>query len=62
MTDALERRAAFKAAWIRYYRAERDRSERCIGEIMDILEDRANADNQTIDAILDRIIKHYDRS
>jgi hypothetical protein len=61
VTDAIERRSAFKNAWIRHYRNERDRSEACIGDIMEALGDRDATDTETIEAILNRIIKHYDR-
>lgn len=61
MTDAVERRGAFKNAWIRYYRGERERSEGCIGDIIEALGDRDASDAETIEAILNRIIKHYDR-
>lgn len=61
MSDGPERRVAIKNAFIRHYRAERDRSEACIGDIIDALGDRDNTPEQTVQAILDRIIMHYDR-
>lgn len=56
-----ERRIMFKNAFLRHSRKERDRSEACIGDIIDILGDRDNTDAQTISGIVDRIITHYDR-
>lgn len=62
MSDAVERRAAFKSAWINYYRNERDRSEACLRDIMEVLEVRDSSDADNIDAIFGRLIKHYARS
>jgi hypothetical protein len=56
-----QRRLTFKNVFIRHHRKERERSESCIGDIIDILGDRDNTDAQTIQAIIDRIISHYDR-
>lgn len=61
MTDSEERRMRFKNAFIRHYKNERERSESCISDIIDILGDRDNTEAQNIAAILDRIVVHYDR-
>jgi hypothetical protein len=58
---AIDRRMAFKNAFIRHYRNELDRSEACIGKLIDILGDKDLAEDKQIEAILDRLIKHYDR-
>lgn len=61
MVDATEARTSIRAAFCNHYRAERDRSEKCIGEIIDILQERdTTSDEQTV-AILERIIQHYSR-
>lgn len=62
MVDAVEARNVIRRAFSNHYQAERDRSEKCIGDICDILQERdSSSDEQTV-AILDRIIKHYSRS
>jgi hypothetical protein len=62
MSDAIERRSVFKSVFANYYKAERDRSESCIRDIMDVLEDKDSSDSETIEAILSRIIQHYKRT
>jgi hypothetical protein len=61
MVDAIEARGMIRTAFSNHYRAERDRSEKCIGDIIDILQERDSSDEQTV-AILERIIVHYSRS
>lgn len=60
MVDAVEARGMIRAAFSNHYRAEHDRSEKCIGDILDILQERDSSE-QTV-AILERIIVHYSRS
>jgi UDP-2,3-diacylglucosamine pyrophosphatase LpxH len=62
MVDAVEARIMFKSAFINHYKNERERSESCIGDIIDILQTRdTSSDDQTVE-ILERIIRHYSRS
>jgi hypothetical protein len=62
MVDAVEARGRIRAAFSNHYRAERDRSEKCIGDIIDILQERDSSADEQTDAILERIIVHYSRS
>jgi hypothetical protein len=63
MGDAIDsRRMTIKAAFCNHYRAERDRSEKCIGDIIDILQERDTSADEQTNAILERIITHYSRS
>jgi|GEM_PF-4892895 len=61
MVEATEARALIRAAFTDHFRNERERSEKCIGDIIDILQERdSTSDAQTV-AILERIIQHYSR-
>lgn len=50
----------FRMALGHYYKVERDRSEKCIADLIDIL---ANADDNEaqLRAILERLTSHYSR-
>ena len=52
MTDA---HVAFKEAIARHYKAERDRAEGCLGDIIKILDQEGDQMEQ----ILNRLIEHY---
>lgn len=43
-----------------YYKVERDRSEKCLGDIVNILDNAENEETQ-LRAILDRLTSHYAR-
>lgn len=51
----------FRESLCRHYKAERDRSEECLSDIILALQDRQAQHSETIDLILMRLIKHYDR-
>lgn len=51
----------FKAALSRHYKAERDRSEECLGDIIKIISDDTAPDAEITEKILERLAKHYDR-
>lgn len=55
-----ETHVAFHAAMKRHYQGERDRSEKCLGDIIEILQKQLGEDEQ-IDEIVNRLISHYDR-
>lgn len=52
----------FREALCRHYKFERDRSEECLGDIIQALQNRQAQPSDTIDVILIRLIKHYERS
>jgi hypothetical protein len=52
MSDA---HIAFKEAIARHYKAERDRAEECLGDIIKILDQEGDQ----IDMILSRLVQHY---
>lgn len=49
---------AFKEAIARHYKAERDRAEECLGDIIKILDQEGDQ----IEQILNRLINHYGQS
>jgi len=49
---------AFKTAIARHYKAQRDRAEECIGDIIKILDQDGDQSEQ----ILNRLIEHYSPS
>ncbi len=59
MTD---QHTAFKAALARHYKAERDRSEECLGDIIKILDWSDAMESTQVEKILERLIAHYDRA
>lgn len=48
---------AFKEAIARHYKAERDRAEACLGDIIKILDQEGDQ----VEQILNRLIRHYSR-
>lgn len=52
--------ADFQACMKRHFQAERDRSEKALGDIIEILHRPVGEDEQ-IEAIVNRLISHYDR-
>jgi hypothetical protein len=45
-----------------YYKTERKRSEDCLAEILQIIIDGNGKDaKETINRVVDRMVKHYDR-
>lgn len=52
---------SFKEVLVRYYRAERHRSEDCLADIIKILECNVPESTQ-VNEVLERLCKHYDRS
>lgn len=51
-------RTAFKEALARHYKAERDKAEECLGDIIKILDQEGDQ----IEQILNRLVEHYDRN
>ena len=51
----------FREALSRHYKAERDRTEGCLGDIINILQNRTAQPGELVDDILMRLIKHYER-
>jgi hypothetical protein len=49
----------FREAMCRHYKAERERSEACLGDIINILQNRTAQHSDVIDDILLRLTKHY---
>lgn len=56
-----EHQLVFKATLARYYKAERDRSEACMGDIVDILKDETAPEAEQVEKILERLVAHYNR-
>lgn len=56
-----EHQLVFKATLARYYKAERDRSEACMGDIVKILQDETAPEAEQVENILERLVKHYSR-
>jgi hypothetical protein len=54
-------RSLIKAAFIDYYRNERDRAEKCLRDLTDLFGERGNTPEALNAAILERIISHYSR-
>ena len=52
----------FREALSRHYKAERERSEACLADIVEILKHQTRPHSETIDAILLRLIHHYERT
>lgn len=48
-------------AFVPYYKAERDRAEQALDDIAGLLQDEDKTTADQIDAILDRLVKHYGR-
>jgi hypothetical protein len=44
-----------------FHKAERERAERCIADIIELLCDHNDTPEQTDEKITTRIIKHYER-
>ncbi len=53
--------ANFDRIFRNYYQKERQRSEGCIGSIINILTPETSTDTEKITEIIDTIIRHYDR-
>lgn len=49
---------AFKEAIARHYKAERDRAEDCLGDIIKILDQEGDQ----VEQILNRLVRHYSRT
>lgn len=56
-------RSAFaaKVAFAAHYKAERDRCETCLGDILNLVSNDKNSDD-VITQILDRMVSYYERS
>lgn len=52
--------SATRAAFSNFYKAERERSEGCINDILTILCD-GGTDTQQVEKITDRVTRHYQR-
>jgi hypothetical protein len=50
--------AEFQSAMARYYKANRDRTEKCLADITDILSEKTTPGDRE-NKILDRMIEHY---
>jgi hypothetical protein len=59
MSDAS---TVFKATLAKYYKAERDRTEECLGDIIGILTAQPATDPEQVQRILERLVKHYERA
>jgi len=57
----IERRSLIKAAFIDYYRGERDRAEKCLRDLTDLFGERGQSAEELNVAILERLIAHYAR-
>lgn len=51
----------FRLAMGHYYKVERDRAERCLGDIIDIFGNADDEDKQ-VEAVLKRLTAHYNRA
>jgi hypothetical protein len=51
----------FREAMSRHYKAERDRTEACLRDIVTILENKYSPYPEQISEIRLRLVKHYDR-
>lgn len=56
-----EHQTVFKAALARYYKAERDRTEECLGDIIKTLQEETTPEAEQVEQILERLVKHYSR-
>lgn len=54
-------RVALKEAFAKHYKAERDRSEKCLGEILAIISGAAS-DRDKLKSVAQAMIDHYSRS
>lgn len=54
-----EHQIVFKATLARYYKAERDRSEECLGDIIKIVSDSTSPDAEVNEKIIERLVQHY---
>ena len=50
-----------RAAFSKYYETERNRSEACLGDIINILSRGDMDDAEQVANIVNRLIKHYSR-
>jgi hypothetical protein len=57
--DMSEHQSVFKAVLARYYKAERDRSEECLWDIIKVLQDETTSEGEQVDKILERLVTHY---
>jgi hypothetical protein len=53
--------SSIKDAFSRHYKAERDRSEKCLGNIIEIMVGN-EADHDKLKAIAKAMVEHYSRS
>lgn len=59
--NTLDARDRFRMALGHYYKIERDRTERCLADIVEILGD-AREESAQVQSVLDRLIAHYART
>jgi hypothetical protein len=52
---------AFRSLMFRYYKKEKDRADKCLSDIIDMLNS-GDEPRDTLDEIEGRIMHHYDRS
>lgn len=50
-----------KAAFAKYYKTERDRSEACLDDIIKIMQVPDIGESEQLNQILCRMIRHYNR-
>lgn len=50
-----------RALFADHYKAERNRAEDCLGDIIKILQVKDADESARLDQILDRMIRHYQR-
>lgn len=62
MSTAEDSRQVFKAVLAQYYHDERNRTERCLGDIVDILTKPDTSDSEQVRMIVERLCEHYTRS
>lgn len=59
--SAIDAHERFRDALSHYYKTERDRSERCLSDIINLLGS-CNPEHQQVEAICERLTIHYSRS
>jgi hypothetical protein len=52
---------AFRDALLRHHKAERDRTEKCLGSIINLVTDSKAKPETVIDGILLLLVEHYTR-
>ena len=50
----------FQAALAKYYKSQRDRTEKCLSDIVDIVASRDHS-AIIVDQIIDRLVAHYEQ-